>query len=1257
MQPTNPNEGFIGDRLTAQNPTLLFASVEPGGCGILRPRELDYPMRATLFALTLVSLSSLGFAQDALPADIEAIHTKYGGFEYAVMLMDREEWDTYRNWEGYDQEAVIAVIRRHQETPEYLERKARRKQDRIMRSASCDCWIEPDENYTEITPEMQQFTAGAGIDVDYAHGPLSLPFTFNLFGIEYNEFYINSKGLISFTEPVIDWTPEEFPDANYNIIAGYWSDADYRLTGDIYYRITPEAVYVNWVDAGYYNNHDERTVSFQVVFSEDGSIEVGGGSSNVQLCYESMQWAHGDVGGQGGCCGPNPANVGVDVQNNQDNFVQFGRFNFQNDSYNGPYGDGPTEQDGCQWLNGKDFCINVSGVDPNQAPIPTETPNNGCGDTLFVCLNDTLDLNLGFIAPEEGQTVTIELTDLDAVTNNGTYVDNGITYLDAYLAGTADNVGVYDLTITATDDGAPVGETVLEFVVEVIDVELPALTVEGDFSICSGQETTITCNDDFDSYAWSFGCSGPECTYAFGGTFNVTATIDEGCSVSQDFFIYQSLYFLPDVCIEPDPICGDDTAIVSVCDDAMDTFVEYQWDDDWNGAGGEIVIPQTELGDTAIGATPGSYRILVTNDDGCQGQRVFNIEQVTQVIPEVTIPPVCDSLYTVQFSGGYTTPDAGPLLIYMFASDPSGWGGDNFLEVTVTDADGNESTYILSSFDVFTAHTNIEVSLGDLVEMVLVTGPNAPVQDFSFTVYNCTTTNPQPVEDLPAGGGLIYSATADCVVDPVGGSWTVSEGTGVFSDPTEFNTFFTPTSGLGYYEVCFTDDNCGYSACYPMETSTMPTGEFNGPNDNLIGDDIYLLCDGENANFSVDTTFQGTLDDVEWPQANTSTEFFAEYQFDEPGEYDLEVTLSNLCGAVSFPFTIISSEQGDPELEDVIVCEAGTEVILDAGLDPSEELELQWSLDDTNINGETDFTLTTDEEGEYCLEATNECGTAEACADVLIFQPIPSPLPDYSLDCEGGNTVLIDPLTDNDWTVTWEDGSVGNTFTATYIPHHDNWVSATFEDPLGCSTVEDSTFVWMGYPVNLGPSSPNLLPSETPLFLCPEIPNTFELIANNAVEWNWTIERVGQGGSAIQIPGLNTDNVTFTTAMFENLLDSAYYNNPLILTGTGYNPCTPGGLGFQWQVEWSNCEITIPNIFTPGTAEGSFGKNDNFEIKGLLKYDEPTLAVYDRWGTQVFYSENYDNLWNARDVSSGTHYYILTLPNGRTFTGSVMIQR
>ena len=96
-------------------------------------------MRVNLVSLLLLSLSATVMAQDALPEDIAALYSKYGGFEYAVMMMDRDEWEAYRNWEGYNQQDVIDVIERHQSTPEYLERKAARKQQRMTRAGECDC--------------------------------------------------------------------------------------------------------------------------------------------------------------------------------------------------------------------------------------------------------------------------------------------------------------------------------------------------------------------------------------------------------------------------------------------------------------------------------------------------------------------------------------------------------------------------------------------------------------------------------------------------------------------------------------------------------------------------------------------------------------------------------------------------------------------------------------------------------------------------------------------------------------------------------------------------------------------------------------------------------------------------------------------------------------------------------------------------------------------------------------------------------------
>ncbi len=95
-----------------------------------------------------------------------------------------------------------------------------------------------------------------------------------------------------------------------------------------------------------------------------------------------------------------------------------------------------------------------------------------------------------------------------------------------------------------------------------------------------------------------------------------------------------------------------------------------------------------------------------------------------------------------------------------------------------------------TSFEVFTAHTDIEVSLGDLGRDRPCDGCQRPCRRLQLS--RSTTAprdNPEPVDDLPAAGGLVYSATANCEVDPVGGTWSVSEGTGFFSAPTEFNTF------------------------------------------------------------------------------------------------------------------------------------------------------------------------------------------------------------------------------------------------------------------------------------------------------------------------------------------------------------------------------------------------------------------------------------------------------------------------------------
>lgn len=79
--------------------------------------------------------------------------------------------------------------------------------------------------------------------------------------------------------------------------------------------------------------------------------------------------------------------------------------------------------------------------------------------------------------------------------------------------------------------------------------------------------------------------------------------------------------------------------------------------------------------------------------------------------------------------------------------------------------------------------------------------------------------------------------------------------------------------------------------------------------------------------------------------------------------------------------------------------------------------------------------------------------------------------------------------------------------------------------------------------------------------------------------------------------------------------------------------------------------IIIPNVFTPNND----GYNDVFEIQFLPPNSQ--LTIYNRWGSQVYQSNNYQNNWTGENLNDGVYYYMLTLPSGNTTKGTVTILR
>ena len=88
-------------------------------------------------------------------------------------------------------------------------------------------------------------------------------------------------------------------------------------------------------------------------------------------------------------------------------------------------------------------------------------------------------------------------------------------------------------------------------------------------------------------------------------------------------------------------------------------------------------------------------------------------------------------------------------------------------------------------------------------------------------------------------------------------------------------------------------------------------------------------------------------------------------------------------------------------------------------------------------------------------------------------------------------------------------------------------------------------------------------------------------------------------------------------------------------------------------------ECFIPSTFTPNGD----GFNDYFDIPFLSRFPQSTIYIYNRWGDQVYFSNNYRGEWQGNyggdSLPAGTYYYRLEVNDQeqRIKNGYVFIQR
>ena len=85
------------------------------------------------------------------------------------------------------------------------------------------------------------------------------------------------------------------------------------------------------------------------------------------------------------------------------------------------------------------------------------------------------------------------------------------------------------------------------------------------------------------------------------------------------------------------------------------------------------------------------------------------------------------------------------------------------------------------------------------------------------------------------------------------------------------------------------------------------------------------------------------------------------------------------------------------------------------------------------------------------------------------------------------------------------------------------------------------------------------------------------------------------------------------------------------------------------------CQIELPNIFSPNND----GMNDILRIENLEFFKDTRLVVTNRWGIVVYDEPRYNTLnnWRGADLPEGVYFYVLTMPDGTQYPGTLTLTR
>jgi gliding motility-associated-like protein len=329
-------------------------------------------------------------------------------------------------------------------------------------------------------------------------------------------------------------------------------------------------------------------------------------------------------------------------------------------------------------------------------------------------------------------------------------------------------------------------------------------------------------------------------------------------------------------------------------------------------------------------------------------------------------------------------------------------------------------------------------------------------------------------------------------------------------------------------------------------------------------------------------------------------------------------------------------------------------------------------------DGSTSYRKTFNSVGTYTVTLTNSCSTYRDTFEVKPLPKMSKVLPSQAFICSGEtlNIIAEQPL-NGSYSYVWEDGFNG----AKRIISQNGWYILTTTDR--CGFRKDTLKVDLKFGINpvalkdtFFCTEPNLFIQRIPDYtlevrwfdgdtshiksfynsgmyrvslsnFCGSVQDTFEILRKTLPVKVLQDEAFYCDGAGVLISGEQ-----FTQDSFHYLWNTGIkgpkitVRTPEILSLVTSNSCGTRTDEVRVSVANCNCEMCIPDAFTPGNSDG---KNDEFKVRldcaslrCLVK--ESYMRIYNRWGEKLHdapITEAWNGYFQGKPVPEGNYIYLI----------------